>query len=173
MKIEKRTAVALIILAIAAVFMIKGSGIQDFGTGNSFVYLVYSPSCPHCHALINYLKGREEGLRVVTTTDGAWAARVLGKYGLNWNGGVPVLFAVSGSEITAIQGFPAGSQDKGGYFMGLEYEKALCESGSGTPVLNGSEYLYCRQADGFLLGNRFSVDYLINKCLQGNCIELK
>ena len=127
------------------------------------IYIIYSPSCPHCHTLINYIDSLNLNIDVKKTTNGGDYVNFLKLHGINWDGGVPLTFSLlkNGTLIT-ISGYPSSSQEKDGYFINMEYEKSMCERMGGSAVFINSTYKFCKLPNGMLLGNRYSIGYLIN-----------
>ncbi len=130
-------------------------------TTNSSIHVVYSPTCPHCHALMSYLE--EKGVKFDRTQDGREAARVLLRNGIDWKGGVPVMYTVVNGTVYAVEGFPAGSQLKDGYFLGREREEELCSEMGGKPYHYNGSYRFCKLPNGMFLGNVYSVDYVVGQ----------
>ncbi len=137
-----------------------------------FVYLVYSPSCSHCHSLMEYIELNETGINLIKTKDAPEVAKFLLEYDIDWKFGVPILFGVSYSEIKILEGFPSGSQNKEGYFIGKDFEQNICEAQRGTPFFENEVYQFCNLPSGMMLGNDFSVKYLLDFCKENNCRNL-
>ncbi len=138
----------------------------------SKVYLIHSPTCPHCKALIKYLDSTNFNVSIIKTTSGEYG-KYLEKYNFSWNGGVPLLFAIlENNTLIAIQGYPTESQEKSGYFMGKEYEINLCDSLQGEKVFENGSYIFCKLPNGALLGNKYSVDFLLKLCESQKCKEI-
>ncbi len=171
---EKWKLALLIFLVLGALSFSRKSMGQSFNvTGNdSVIYLIYSEACPHCHTLMNYLESRHEGVKLVKTTNGAAFKEVLDRYGVKWDFGVPMMFAIAGGNFIGLEGFPTESQDVDGYFMGREFEQQLCQSRGGTPYLVDGSYLFCKLPSGFFLGNEHSVDHLVNTCQETQCVPV-
>ena len=72
-------------------------------------------------------------------------------------------------KLFIIKGFPSVTQDVDGYFMGKEYEEGLCESAGGRKHEENGEYLFCYIEDNVALGNRYSVEYMIEECEKNSC----
>ena len=137
----------------------------------SVIYIGYSPTCPHCHHLLEYIDSLNvEGIKILSTTNGRYIYDCLSKHGIRWDFGVPIMFAWFDSKLFVIQGFPSSSQDSEGYFLGKEKEIEYCKSSNGK--LNYDEngrYLFCTLPNGIVLGNRNAVDYLLKKCKETAC----
>ena len=78
--------VALVVLfGFAGALFYYGKPI-DFYTNSTiseglpFVYLVYSPSCSHCHSLIEYIETNETGINLIKTKDLPLVAEFLSGY---------------------------------------------------------------------------------------------
>ena len=97
------------------------------------------------------------------TQNGKEAFETLSKYGIAWDGGVPLLYAVVNESVIAVEGFPSASQMKEGYFLGKEYEENLCNRLGGKAFYSNGTYLFCKMPTGLLLGNVYSVNYLLEK----------
>jgi len=175
---EKHYVVLLALLAFLAIaffrdsFSGRGEGIPNVTGNESVIYLAYSEACPHCHTLMNYIQSKQTEVRMLATTNGAALKPVLDSYGVDWDFGVPMMFAIAGGEMLALEGFPSESQDIGGYFMGKDFEQQLCQSRGGEPQLENSDYRYCKLPDGFFLGNKNAVDYVLSICESARCASL-
>lgn len=178
MKVHKALLIGILILIIFSVALIqfehknKSNCILEL-TNQSTLYLIYSPSCPHCHALIEYLDTIKTQAFIFKTTQ-FYYATCLENLGLKWNGGVPLLFGIlENNSIIAIQGYPTSSQEVNGYFLGMEKEIEICENANGEKVYSkDGKYLFCRLPNGFILGNKYAVDYLIKTCEESKCKKI-
>ncbi len=138
----------------------------------SKVYLIQSPTCPHCKAIIKYLDSVDFNVSIIKTTSGEYG-KYLKKYNFSWNGGVPLLFAIlENNTLIAIQGYPTESQEKNGYFIGKEYEMNMCNSLDGKMTFKNGEYQFCKLPNGVILGNKYAVDYLLELCEKNLCKEI-
>ena len=135
----------------------------------SHIYLVSSETCPHCITLKEYLYSKDTEVDIIETTEAVTVDSILKSYGLNWNFGVPLLFAVTDSGIMVISGFPSGGQNIDGYFMGHDYELQLCGSSGGEQFSSEGIYRFCTMKTGFTLGNVYSVDNLLEVCETQDC----
>lgn len=159
----------LLLLTFLALVMVCGC-ISENQTNESLVerdtiYIIYSPTCPHCHYLINYIESKSMNITVVKTTEGGKYVKFLESHGIKWDGGVPLLFVLLKNEtLVVVNGYPTESQEKNGYFFGVDYEKSMCEKMSGKPFYENGEYKFCKLPNGMLLGNMYSVDYVIGLC---------
>jgi len=135
------------------------------------VYLIYSPACPHCHAMIEYLKNYENEIKIVKTTQPKKYLSYLYKnFNFSWDGGVPLLFGiVENKTLIVIQGYPAKGQEKNGYFLGKEKEQKICENMNGEKIMINGDYKFCELPTGVILGNKYAIDYLINTCKTKGC----
>ncbi len=141
---------------------------------SSTVYLIYSPTCPHCHELRKYLASVNTNVKIVETTEAGKFYRKLKQLGVEWDGGVPLLFAVlKNNTVIAIEGYPAAQQEVNGYFLGREKEIEICNSLKGRSVYIGGEYKFCILPSGIILGNRYAVDYLLEICGREKCKEIE
>lgn len=134
--------------------------------GNYVGVLVYSPSCPHCHALINYLNEKYPEVPILRTTDASKIKQYLEEAGVAWQGGVPILAIKANSKVYVISGFPSESQLKDGYFFGADREKQLCAQWNGTAYEENGRYLFCQLKDGTIIGNEHAVDWVMSKILK-------
>lgn len=149
-----------------------GSGLK---AGNeSTVYLLYSPTCPHCHAMIEYIESKRMGVKLIKTMETSkYAKYLMANCSFKWDGGVPLLFAVlKNGTLIAIEGYPAKSQEKNGYFMGKEYEINMCNKLKGTPIYENGEYRFCKLPNKAILGNKYAVDYVLLTCEEAKCIKI-
>ena len=110
------------------------AGIQKGSSGSvcnniSYIYVIYSKTCPHCQYLLEYLRSiREPCIRFVfkefsklNKTD-IW---VLQDYNISIPG-VPLVFAVTSNKtVIKVMGFPSKNQDIDGYFYGMDKEMQL------------------------------------------------
>lgn len=180
-------AVILVVLAIGIAFIISSnisalpkkqvSTIQKNTTplqnnSKSFIYLIYSPVCPHCEHLIEYLKSfeKEKNIVIVKTTKASKYLGVLKRFNFSWDGAVPLLFGiVENKSLIAIEGYPSKEQDINGYFLGKEKEQGFCKKLNGKEVFENKEYKFCKLPNNVILGNKYAVDYLINTCKIKKC----
>ena len=137
-----------------------------------FVYLVYSPSCSHCHSLMELIESNETGINLIKTKELSTVAKFLENYDIHWKFGVPILFGVSYSEVKILEGFPAESQNKQGYFIGKDFEQNMCDAQGGSSHFENGIYKFCNLPSGMMLGNDFSVKFLIDFCRENNCRNL-
>ncbi len=141
----------------------------DYSENQSTMFLVFSPACSHCNALKDYIHTKHNSVTVLATEKGAAVAPILENFSIEWGYGVPVLFAKIEDKIIALEGFPTGSQEKKGYFMGLEFEQNLCAAQKGEAVFENETYQFCKLNTGMILGNLHAVDYLLERCETEDC----
>lgn len=173
----KFVVISLFVIIAAYIFLNRYNNDVNYINDSSFsrtvngsvIYLVYSPTCPHCHHLMEYLDKLNPKVNIVKTTDSRKIYSCLKKYGVDWDFGVPIMFANVSGVITMIQGYPSSSQDVDGYFLGLQKEEQICKN-SGTPIYNSNgTYMFCRIGTAKYLGNMYSVSYLVSQCEKNNC----
>ncbi len=143
--------------------------------GENTVYLIYSPVCPHCQHMKEYLHetAKEHGIRVVETMNASYALYLKEEFNFTWDGGVPLLFAVlKNGTLIAIEGYPSASQDVNGYFLGKEREQEICKRWGGEGIYEHGEYKFCRLPSGLIIGNKYAVDYLVKACENSGCKEI-
>lgn len=152
--------------------------VVQFNVGNNssenYIYLIYSETCPHCHNLIKYLNTLNlTDIQIIATTDGSKYAKIFKNKGFEWDGGVPLLFAVSKDDgsLIVVEGFPSESQWKDGYFFGKEKEMKMCEELNGTQVFVNGEYRYCKIKELYI-GNKYSIDLVLDICRAEGCERL-
>jgi len=166
-------AIGSILLIILSTSIILDRTVEDTPLieprDGSHIYLVSSETCPHCVTLKEYLYSKETQVNIIETTEKNLVDSILKSHGLNWNFGVPLLLAVTDSEIIVISGFPSGGQNVDGYFLGHDYELQLCESSGGEQFSSGGVYKFCTMRTGFTLGNIYSVDNLLETCETQDC----
>jgi hypothetical protein len=163
---------ALVLLAALRDTFLPAEPEFNSSENDSVIYLAYSNTCPHCHTLIDYIASKDSPVKVFTTTSGAVFKPVLDNYGVDWSFGVPMMFAIADGEFLGVEGFPDESQEVDGYFMGREFEQQLCDSRGGEPQLVEGEYRYCKLPNGFFLGNKYSVDYMLSVCESTQCTPI-
>ncbi len=177
----------VLVLIISVIFLLKlflhqtysGSFNKNISSNFSIpnfstIYLCYSETCPHCGHLTSYLETLNlKRTKIYKTKDSAFTYKCLLKLGIRWDFGVPIVFAKTKNETIVIQGYPSSSQEKDGYFLGKEIEKKICEQSKGTPFFDkNGNYLFCKLPNGIILGNRYAINYLINKCEREVCEKI-
>ena len=144
---------------------------------NNTLYLIYSPTCPHCHALINFLKkelNNHEDIKVILIKDGTKYANLFTSYNYSWSGGVPLLFAIlSNNTFIAIKGFPTSQQNSDGYLISKSYEIRMCDSLHGRKVYTDGTYYYCIMPTGEISGNEYAIRYLLKLCEDVGCKKVR
>ena len=163
------------LVALVWVVSISGgsNGTFDFETNpnlDSTVYMVYSPTCPHCHELASYLKTLNLTVNIKAVSDGRFLQTFLQNGGVTWKYGVPILVGISEEKVVASEGYPDATQILDGFFVSQSYEKNLCINQGGFP--NDEPYDFCKLPSGFLLGNQYSVDYILDYCTENECKKL-
>ncbi|MBR9680991.1 MAG: hypothetical protein GOU98_04180 [Candidatus Altiarchaeota archaeon] len=163
------------LLVLVWIVSISGgsNGVFDFEKNpsiSSTIYFVYSPTCPHCHELANYLKTLNLSVNVKAVTNGKFLQTFLQNDGITWRYGVPILVGISETKVIAIEGYPDATQILDGYFVSQSYEQTLCTNQGGFE--NGFPYDFCNLPNGFLLGNQNSVNYLLDYCSENECKKL-
>lgn len=138
------------------------------------IYLIYSPLCPHCHYMIEYLKKYENEIKIIKTTEPKkYIDYIFEHFNFSWDGGVPLLFGiVKNKTLIVIQGYPTQQQENNGYFLGKEKEQKLCENLNGEKIVINEDYKFCKLPNGVIIGNKYAVDYLINMCKTKGCAEI-
>ncbi len=164
------------ILVIAALILVHSGGSSATtvlpAAGNNI--LVYSPTCPHCHALIQYLqkKGLMQRWHIKETTDPEAISKILQRYGLSFEGYPTLVIYAPDANLPSfiktapyiiLVGFPAGPNDVNGYYMGEKMDLSLCRGMHGTPVYEKGTYLFCVRKDGVILGNEHAIDWIAQK----------
>ncbi len=112
-------------------------------------------------------------IKIIKLTNPGKLIGFLKNHSIRWDGGVPLLVAqLKNSTVIAIEGYPAASQDKNGYFLGKDFEEKLCERNGGKAIYSGSTYLYCILPGNIIMGNRYSVNMLISTCEKYGCKKI-
>jgi len=143
--------------------------------GKNTVYLIYSPFCPHCHHMMEYLHEIAEKyeIKVVETMNTTYVLYLKEKFNFTWDGGVPLLFAVLKNDtLIAIEGYPSVSQDVDGYFLGKEREQEICRYSGGESIYENGDYKFCKLPNGVILGNKYAINYLFAICKNESCKEI-
>ena len=141
----------------------------DYSENQSTIFLVFSPACSHCTALKNYIHTKHNSVTVLATEKGSVVAPILEGFNIEWGYGVPILFAKIGDEMIVLEGFPTGSQEEDGYFMGQEFEQGICTAQKGEAVFEEGNYKFCKLSTGMILGNLHAVDYVLERCENERC----
>lgn len=164
--------ILLVLTAFRDIFSKGEPSFPDVSENDSVVYLAYSETCPHCHTLIRYIQSKQSSVKVMSTTQGADFKTTLDGYGVQWGFGVPMIFAIVDGQLLGVEGFPDESQDIDGYFMGKDFERRLCDSRGGEPQLKEGDYKFCKLPNGFFLGNKNAVDYVLSVCESTQCVSI-
>ena len=157
--------------AVGFYFSRNGSSTENsvaIPNNSSVIYLVYSPACPHCHHLMDYLSTITTNVTIIETTDARRIYSCLKKENIDWDFGVPIMVAKINNAMYMVSGYPSVDQDMNGYFMGKDKEEQICNSG-GKPIYVNGSYAFCEIGNNKYLGNKYSVDYLISLCEKYGC----
>ncbi len=112
-------------------------------------------------------------IKIIKLTNPGKLIGFLKNHDIKWDGGVPLLVAqLENGTVIAIEGYPAASQDKNGYFLGKDFEEKLCKRNGGKAIYSGSTYLYCILPGNIIMGNKYSVDMLISTCKKYGCKKI-
>jgi len=144
--------------------------------GENTVYLIYSPVCPHCNHMKEYLHkiAKEHRIRVVETMNTSYALYLKEEFNFTWDGGVPLLFAVlKNNTLIVIEGYPSLSQDVNGYFLGMEKEQEICKHWGGESIYENGEYKFCKLPNNVIVGNKYAVNYLVDACKNNGCKRIE
>ncbi|HIP66551.1 MAG TPA: hypothetical protein EYH09_00270 [Candidatus Nanopusillus sp.] len=140
---------------------------------SSIIYIVYSPTCPHCEHLLEYISNIETKYPNVTflkTTNAKEMNECLKEHNISWNFGVPLVVAFTKNKTYVIEGYPDKYQDINGYFLGENFERNACERSNGTAFYKDGKYLFCIFSNGRILGNKYAIEYLAEICSKESCI---
>ncbi|NPA76815.1 MAG: hypothetical protein GXN93_03615 [Candidatus Diapherotrites archaeon] len=160
------------ILVIASTWTGHKTSTEPAWNAETNAVLIYSPTCVHCHALIQYLQEKNafDEMNIVKTTNPSPYIPLLSKMGLGFNG-VPtfIVYApdanipakIKTAPFIVMIGFPSEYQDKNGYFMGENKELSYCKDMHGVPYYENNTYLFCIRPDGTILGNEHAVDWIL------------
>jgi hypothetical protein len=169
----KTLAIIVSVAGIVALVLLFRSGKtewnSEFISGRGTVYIVYSPTCPHCHTLIEYVRKAGRDVNVITTTGSSAVAEVFSEYGVSWDYGVPVMFGLADDSLILLRGFPSDSQFRNGYLVSKEYEQNLCALQNGTAAGNSESYKFCILGGGQMMGNAYSADAVLSFCEERVC----
>ena len=157
----------LIVLFPILYDILKSNNLVEFRDKEKYnIYVVYSPNCPHCHYLFEYLD--KIGIETINIQISDFANMKAYEELSKYFKGVPFIFAKVNNSFVIVSGFPSKEQDINGYFYGLETERELCKKTNGTEVFLNNNYAFCNLS-GIILGNRYAIDWLINICKNYNC----
>ncbi len=131
------------------------------------IYLVYSLTCPHCTHLKESLPS---GINITYISINSEKVKEISDKLPKWKGGVPLMVCFRNQSPLVMLGYPAKSQDKEGYFYGEKEEKAICEEYNGTKILENGKYKYCILPSGYMMGNKYALNEIINAYKKGECI---
>jgi Glutaredoxin. len=134
------------------------------------IYVVYSPTCPHCTNLLEYLD--KTGKLVIKVTPEEFVRMEVYKELSRYFYGVPFVFAKVNDSFIIISGYPSKQQEIDGYFYGLETEMKLCNEMNGTAFYINNNYAFCNLS-GIILGNKYAIDWLIETCKIYGCEKVE
>ena len=135
------------------------------------IYVVYSPTCPHCKNLFSFLD--REGIDVKKVSIEEFSTMKIFNNLSTYFRGVPFVFARVNDTILIISGYPSSKQEKDGYFLGKDYEEGLCKEMNGTPIHINDTYSFCELSKNVFLGNKYSILWLIEQCREYGCEKLE
>ncbi|RDD52478.1 hypothetical protein BA065_01405 [Nanoarchaeota archaeon NZ13-N] len=158
-----------LVLTFLSLFLIKNTKNEPLERYN--IYLVYSPTCPHCENLIEFLETEGVGVEKISIEN--FYLRNTFRNLSNYFRGVPFVFAKVNDTIIIISGYPDRNQENDGYFLGKGIEEDLCIKANGTPVYINNTYSFCKLSENVLLGNRYSILWLIEQCKEYGCEKLE
>ncbi|NPA38331.1 MAG: hypothetical protein GXN99_00885 [Candidatus Nanohaloarchaeota archaeon] len=138
--------------------------------GNKALYVISSPTCPHCINLKNDLKQVSANIIYVSPT--STEAYKIQRLVPEWSGGVPLMVCLTSDKPLVMIGYPSATQEKDGYFLGEEQEKEICRSQQGKEIYDGNKYLYCVLPNGFIIGNEYALNYLLEVYRNQGCKKL-
>jgi len=175
MKMEDKRRIFLVsivlLIMILAFYFIK-AGVENNNIKEKYnIYVVYSPTCPHCKNLFSFLDREGIGVEKISV-EKFYVMKVyknLSKYFL----GVPFVFAKVNDTIIVINGYPSKDQERDGYFLGKDFEEDLCIKTNGIPVYINNTYSFCKSSENVLLGNRYSILWLVEQCKEYGCEKLE
>jgi len=181
MKMEKKHVIIMILLIIVSlsisfIFVNKTSVKSESNIKEKYnIYIVYSPTCPHCENLLNFLD--REGIEIEKIPVEKFYVMKISNNLSAYFKGVPFVFAKVNNTILIISGYPSSNQERDGYFLGKDYEEKLCKEMNGTPVYINSTYAFCKIAENnkysIFYGNRYSILWLIEQCKEYGCEKLE
>jgi len=173
---KKKKYILFILLAFFAIFillfLLNRENVPEKELEKYNIYVVYSPVCPHCENLLNFLD--KEGIGVEKISIEMFPVmkifRNLSEY---YRGEVPFVFAKINNTIIIIKGYPSKNQENDGYFIGKEFEEDLCKKTNGIPVYINNTYAFCKLSENVLLGNRYAILWLVEQCKEYGCEKLE
>jgi len=171
MKLNKYVILLIIfVAALIAMFLIFKPSLSNTPAKQYNIYVVYSPTCPHCKNLFEFLE--KGGIGVHKLTIDIFSITPVYRELAIFFTGVPFIFAKVNNTYVIIQGYPSSNQEKDGYFMGRDFEENLCKSMNATPVYENGTYLFCRITPNILFGNRYAVLWLVEQCDRYGCEKI-
>lgn len=131
------------------------------------VYLVYSLTCPHCNHLKESLPS---DINVTFVSINSNKVKEISNRLREWSGGVPLMICFRNQSPLVMLGYPSASQDNNGYFYGEKEEQKMCEEYNGTKVFKDGKYVYCLLPSGFMMGNKYALQEIIEAYKRNECI---
>jgi len=161
----------VLLITILAFYFIK-TGVENNNIKEKYnIYVVYSPTCPHCENLLNFLD--KEGIGVEKIPIEKFYVMKVYKNLSDYFSGVPFVFAKVNDTIIIITGYPSKDQERDGYFLGRDFEEDLCIKTKGTPVYINNTYSFCKSSENVLSGNKYSILWLVEQCREYGCGKLE
>jgi len=170
MKFNRYIILLITLAMVIALVLIFRPFLSNIPTKQYNIYVVYSPTCPHCKNLFNFLE--KNGIGVHKLTMDIFAITPAYKDLAILFRGVPFMFAKVNGTYVIIQGYPSSNQEKDGYFMGRDFEEDLCKSMNAIPVYENGTYLFCKIAPNIIFGNRYAVLWLVDQCDKYGCEKI-
>jgi len=171
MKLNKYIILPIIVvIALIAIFLIFKPSLSNMPAKQYNIYVVYSPTCPYCKNLFDFLEKNGIGVHKLTI-DLFTITPVYRELAIFFTG-VPFVFAKINGTYVIVQGYPASNQEKDGYFMGRDFEENLCKSMNAIPVYENGTYLFCKITNNVFFGNRYAIQWLIDQCERYGCEEV-
>lgn len=170
MKLSKYLILPIAIAIVVILALMFRSSLSNVPTKQYNIYVVYSPTCPHCKNLFDFLE--KNGIGVHKLTIDIFSITPVYRELAIFFTGVPFIFAKVNGTYIIIQGYPSSNQEKDGYFMGRDFEENLCKSMNATPVYENETYLFCRITPNILFGNRYAILWLIEQCDKYGCEKI-
>jgi len=135
------------------------------------IYVVYSPTCPHCENLLNFLEEERIGVEKIPI-ENFYTMDIFNNLSKYFNG-VPFVFANVNGTIIIIEGYPSKDEENNGYFIGKEFEENFCIKANGTPIYINNTYGFCELSKNVFLGNEYAILWLIEQCKKYGCKKLE
>jgi len=161
--------ISIILLVVLIAMLLAPIGKPTVSNKQYDIYVVYSPSCPHCENLLEFLDNN--GINVTKITIDEFANTSIFPNLTKYFVGVPFVFAEVNDSLVVVIGYPSKTQEKDGYLIGRDYEENMCIKVNGTPVYINNTYQFCN-ITGVLVGNKYSIMWLIDQCEKYGCKKL-